>query len=433
MLKAWLSPGGEQVDFAIEVQAKAAALHAAAEEGAKFLGLPVTETRDASAWILASFHSPICVVPLPPALPLPVLQARLSQLPSGTVIFPSSLTISRPGEERFSLKPLDQPWAIVFSSGSTGEPKGIVLSGSAIKQSALAHAAHTSGARACWLLDLPLFHVGGLSVLSRALFLGAEVALGGGKFDAVASCEWIESGLVQGLSLVPTTLFRLLQIEALSFSNLKIVLLGGAPADPELLKRAVARGVPVHLTYGMTEHCSQIATEKRPGIGLEALAGVEIKTSSEGEILVRSKCLASGFFSSGTFLRLALDGDGFFPTGDLGEIRNGKLHIAGRKSEIIITGGMKVFPAEIEREIARLDGISECAVFSLPDPEWGEVVCAAIVGREELANIPSWKSALAGLLEPKKIPKKWFLLDQLPRSATGKILRAELRALYSHS
>lgn len=427
MLKAWLNQKGDHADLSRETQAKASALHTAAESGARFLALPVEDTRDAVTWILACFHSPVSVVPLPPSLPLPALEARIAQFPAGSVVFPGALKIAKPEDSAFPQRALHEIWAVIFSSGSSGEPKGIALTGDALRASALAHAKHSGAGQACWLLDLPLYHIGGLSVITRALFLNASIALGGAKFDAEHCAAWIESGLVQGLSLVPTTLFRLLKMET-DFSRLQLVLLGGAPAEASVVEKALERKIPLRLTYGMTEHCSQIATEIAPGSGFVPLPGVELRMATDGEILVRSSCLASGIYSKGTLQPLTLE-NGFFATGDLGAVSGGALRFLGRKSDMIVTGGLKVFPAEVEREISRLDGVSDCGVTGLADPEWGEVLYAAVVETEPGSLNPQlFREKLKSALEQRKIPKNWVLLGSIPRSATGKILRTELRA-----
>lgn len=427
-MKAWLSPEGTSADLSNEIGAKSVALSEAAQKGARFLALPVDNTRDTATWILSSFRSSLAVVPLPPALPIPALQARVSQLPKGTVIFPGAVTLSRPPASLPPMKGLEETWAVIFTSGSSGEPKGIALSGSALKASAEAHAAHNGVQKLCWLLDLPLFHVGGLSVLSRAFFLGSEVALGPPRFDPAQAKAWIDSGLVQGLSLVPTTLHRLLDGGNPDFSKLKLVLLGGAPAPLDLVNQALSRGVPLRLTYGMTEHASQIATELQPSGGLVPLPGVEILVSDEGLISVRSPMLASGVYREGRLEPLSLT-NGFFATGDLGSFDHGKLQVTGRRSELIISGGMKLFPLEVERELALLPGVVDCAIVSTPDPEWGEIVCALVVENSPGAfDSEAARSSLKAVLEARKVPRQWFLVPRIPRSAAGKILRSELRS-----
>jgi len=426
VVKAWLNPTGDLADLSNEVGAKAACLAAAFEKGVRFLALPVEDTRDSATWILACFHSPVTVVPLPPSLPLPALENRLAQLPKGSVAFPGSLRPVKPEAALPRLRDLKEIWAVIFTSGSSGEPKGIAVSGTALKSSAFAHAEHCGFPAATWLLDLPLYHVGGLSVISRALFLGSVVAFGPPRFDQDATAAWIQSGRVQGLSLVPTTLFRLLQNRVLDFTALKLILLGGDSTPREIIAEATDRQAPVRLTYGMTEHASQIATEKNAGSGLEPLPGVEIQIASDGEIFVRSECLALGFFRGGELVPLPLE-NGFYGTGDLGAFCEGKLTHQGRKSEMIVSGGMKVFPMEVEGALAKVQGVQDCAVSSMPDKEWGEVLCALVVETEPgKFDSALAKESLARILETRKIPKIWSIVELIPRSPTGKILRSEL-------
>jgi O-succinylbenzoic acid--CoA ligase len=227
---------------------------------------------------------------------------------------------------------------------------------------------------------------------------------------------------VQGLSLVPTTLMRLLREKEVSFEKLQLILLGGAPATPDLAREARTRGAPIRHTYGMTEHASQIATERAEG--LEPLPGVEVKIT-EGEILVRSPMLADGYFVNGELLPLPLVG-GFFPTGDLGEWSGNRLVVRGRKSELIITGGQKVYPAEVEAAVATLNGVIDCAVTSEPSSEWGEAVVALVVGEIDQRFA---RETLKKSLEAFKVPKRFVQVNAIPRNSGGKILRAELKKL----
>jgi O-succinylbenzoic acid--CoA ligase len=428
VIRAWLSPSQQDGLLGERVAARASALHAAAERGARFLVLPAQDSPEAAAWILASFYSPVTVVPVPGNLPVPELERRLCQLPEA-YIFPAELPADPAGAPVPERKSLQDLWAVVFTSGSSGEPKGIALTGSAFEAGARAHARHSQAPDACWLLDLPLHHIGGLSVLTRAFFLEAPVALGPPGFDAKATASWVRSGIVQGLSLVPTTLFRLLREPELDFSPLRLALLGGAPAEPALIQEALARGMPIRQTYGMTEHASQIATARETGGALEPLPGVELRLGVVAEILVRSRCLARGFFRNGALEELPLQ-EGYFATGDLGELQGGRLSLTGRKSDLILSGGKKIFPVEVEQALGGVPGLRDCAVTSVPDPEWGEALSAVVVEdfpgsfREEAA-----RSLLAARLECHKLPKRWILAEAIPRSPAGKILRSELRSL----
>jgi O-succinylbenzoic acid--CoA ligase len=415
------NPDTEDAGFLVEVAFKAAQLSQAAADGKKFFLLPVTDPREAAAWIVASFHSPLAVVPVPAQLPENSLSLLLAQLPHQQVVRLDQLP---PASSSFDLriKPLDQVWAVIFSSGSTGIPKGVALSGTALRASAQAHAEHHQCAQATWLLNLPLYHVGGLSVLSRALFLESAVGVAGVRFSVDETKVWLDSGAIHGLSLVPTTLRRLLgKVRA---RNMKIILLGGAAATEELVEKALQEGFPIRLTYGMTEHCSQIASENKARSGLIPLPGVNVRTEA-GEILVNSPMLALGYYQDGALVALPKH-TGYFATGDLGETTGQVLTIHGRKSDLIISGGVNVFPAEIERELFKLPEIGDFAVTGIPDKEWGEAVCVGLVSKNiDLASIQAF---LRSRLERAKVPKHFIFLPEIPRSPMGKVLRPALRA-----
>lgn len=414
-MKLFSAPGSPALDIEAAVEEKARRLTAAYAEGNNFFILSEGDNLEAALWILASFRSPMAIVPLAPSLPPEAKSRVIAQLPENWV---DESGLPRPADHT-ALKPESSLWAVIFSSGSTGEPKGVALSGRALRASAEAHQRHSGNSH--WLLNLPLHHVGGFSVLSRAHFLEGEVSLTAARFDSKETANWIEKGEVRGISVVPTTLHRLLE-EPGDLRKLEIALLGGAPAEPALVERALARGLPVRLTYGMTEHSSQIATESSAGSGKIPLPGVEVRLAEDGEILVRSPCLASGYFRGGRLEPLPTQ-DGFFSTGDLGRFDGQALVIEGRKSDMIITGAVKVFPVEIECLVS-LPGLKDFAVTSVTDAEWGERVCAALVGEISPDTV---KAYLAEKIDLRKMPKSWVNLAQIPRSATGKILRAELR------
>jgi O-succinylbenzoic acid--CoA ligase len=416
-MRLYFHPGGAAEDLSASVRAKAARLAGAFAKGKNFFVLSEPDPRQAAEWIWASFLSPITLVPLHPSLPEEARAAALSQL-SNTWVTEEGLTYA-PQEPQ--AKPPESIWAVIFSSGSTGAPKGVALSGHALQASAEAHALHSGSSH--WLLNLPIYHVGGLSVVSRAFFLDSEISIASSRFSAEETAAWVSEGGVEGLSLVPTTLARFLPLVPAKH-RLKTVLLGGAPSGPELVAEALARGLPIRLTYGMTETCSQIATEKEAGGGLTLLPNSRARINKEGEIEIQSSSLASGYFQNGELHKLPMH-EGFFPTGDLGYLNEACLVVEGRKSEMIISGGVKIFPAEIERHLS-IPGLEDAAVTSIPDSVWGERVCLAMVGSAAPDTV---KTLLASKIDPRKMPRSWVFLPQIPRSATGKPLRAEIRRL----
>lgn len=410
--------------IAESIAERAAILNAV--DGKDFFLLPVEDPIEAITWIVASFYSSLAVVPFPTKLPQAALERLLAQLPEEKLIHLANLPKAA-RKTPLAEKSRGRIWAVLFSSGSSGEQKGIALSGNALEASARAHAAHLEMESGNWLLNLPLYHVGGFSVVSRSFFLGTGIAIGSPKFSAEETMAWIESGEVSGLSLVPTTLRRLLALPAPSLpKSLKSILVGGAPLPDDLFALSQSRNFPVRTTYGMTEHASQIATAKRPGAGLIPLPGVDISVDRTSEILVKSPCLASGFFSAGRIQPLPLE-DGFFRTGDLGTFDGSELMVHGRKSDLILSGGLNIFPAEIEKELSQFPGLSDFAVTGLPDTEWGEVACAAYVCIGQRPDTRELKTFLRDRLDARKVPKHFVSLDYIPRSPLGKVIRAELK------
>jgi o-succinylbenzoate---CoA ligase len=214
------------------------------------------------------------------------------------------------------------------------------------------------------------------------------------------------------VSLVPTMLARLLDAGLREPPTLRRVLLGGGPIAPALLRRAEAAGVDVAPSYGMTEACSQIATDGFP------LLGTELRIATDGEVLVRGRTVAAA----------ALGPDGWLHTGDLGSWDDrGRLVIAGRKADTIVTGGENVSPVEIEAVLLEHPAVADAAVFGRPDEEWGEAVTARVVLVEGATVYPEeLRAHCAGRLAPFKVPKAFESVASVPRGVTGKLLRREL-------
>jgi O-succinylbenzoic acid--CoA ligase len=298
---------------------------------------------------------------------------------------------------------LDATALVVTTSGTTSEPKEVALTYGNWLWSALGSAValgHPPSER--WLCALPLTHVGGLSILVRSVIAGTTVLL---------HERWSTDAVLLGLddatmvSLVPTTLQRLLDAGLREPPALRWALLGGAPIPPPLLARAQEAGVPVAPTYGLTEACSQVTTNGVP------LFCTKVDLAEDGEILVQGPTVAGG---------------GTLHTGDLGRWQDGRLEIVGRKSDTIITGGENVAPAEVEAILEEHPAVREAAVHARPDPEWGEAVVATVVLESE-ATPQELQQHVAVRLAPFKVPKEVALRTQpLPRTASGKLLRREL-------
>jgi O-succinylbenzoic acid--CoA ligase len=303
--------------------------------------------------------------------------------------------------------------AVMHTSGTTSAPKAIALSRGNFFASALGSAVALGLDPAeRWLCPMPLTHVGGVSVPVRSAIYATTVVLHG-RFDvdAVLSDLMNPERRITLVSLVPTMLTRLLDAGLANPPTLRWALLGGAAIAPELLQRAAAAGVPVAPTYGMTEACSQIATFGYP------LPAVELSTS-QGEVIVRGPIVAAG----------AADADGRLHTGDLGRFdERGRLEIIGRKSDTIITGGENVAPAEVEAVLLEHPALADAAVLGRPDPEWGEVVIAKVVAHDgALVDPDTLRTFCAGRIARFKVPKTIEVVAELPRTASGKLLRRQL-------
>jgi O-succinylbenzoic acid--CoA ligase len=317
----------------------------------------------------------------------------------------------------------DAVQTIVYTSGTSGRPKGVSLTYSNHAASAIASAWNLGVAPDDrWLCVLPVFHVGGLAILLRSAIYGTCAVLHDG-FHADAAAAALESGDATLVSLVSTMLRRLRERGLGETPALRAALLGGGPVPRELLEWAAARGFPALQTYGMTETASQIATLPagqalhHHGSAGRPLLGVELRTGERGEILVRGPMVSRG----------ALADDGWLHTGDAGHVdEDGFLHVEGRIDETIVTGGENVAAAEVEDALLRHPAVADAAVAGRPDAEWGEAVVAWVVLATPVPDhdlTAHCRRHLAGY----KTPKRFIRTAELPRNAAGKLLRSQLR------
>jgi O-succinylbenzoic acid--CoA ligase len=307
--------------------------------------------------------------------------------------------------------------ALVQSSGTTGRPKLIAFSRQNFIDSAKGHLVHHQLLQSdVWLASLPFTGIGGLSVIIRALVLGQNIGFSSDiKTDTLKF--WLESGKVDGISLVPTQLLRLLEQ---SFKpRIKIILVGG-DAMPEQCLHA---DWPVVASYGLSETCAQLWSRK------SAMPGMEIKIDDSGEILVMGPSLALGYWVSGAVHVLPKDDEGFFATGDLGVWDGTDLKVVGRKSDVIISGGVKISPQEIEAELLAFPGVIESAVAGLSDAEWGQRLVAAIVVNGDFST-SQLQEHLSKTLASHKRPKEIKIVKQIPRTNSGKIIRQQVVGLF---
>lgn len=326
----------------------------------------------------------------------------------------------------------EAPLATLFTSGSTGMPKGVQLSRRAFLAAAEASAENLGWtAEDRWLLCMPLGHVGGLSVILRCLAARVPIVMSpwtnalGPLLDDVDRCG------ASLLSLVPTMLARILdELPSYRFpAHVRAVLLGGDAASPGLLAAAAARGVPILTTYGMTEACSQVATlspseraTAESGVG-KPLHGTEVRFV-DGELQVRSATLFTKYVPEHLFPSPFLEG-GWFPTGDLGRLDDaGRIHVTGRKSDLVITGGENVDPREVEAALEEHPAVRAACVFGIKDERWGEIVGAAVVLHPgATATGPEIVADAKTRLARHKWPRRVAVCTELTYNATSKLDR----------
>jgi O-succinylbenzoic acid--CoA ligase len=375
----------------------------------------------------------------------PVYRGWLKDAASGT----ACLVESESGFE--SLKPAaleklapirpDAVHTIIFTSGTTGTPKGAMLTNA--NHFATASAARENvGAEPFdrWLDFLPLYHVGGLSIILRSVIDGATVILHRG-FDPHRANLAIRTHAVTLFSVVATMLARMLDDNGDEPypPSLRCVLVGGGPVAPALVERAIRLGVPVAPTYGLTETASQVATARPEEVRLRGascgrpLPGVSIRienpdAAGRGEVLVSAPSVMAGYFRDEDATRAAIR-EGWLHTGDIGHFdEEGCLHIDDRRSDLIVTGGENVYPAEVEAVLLAHPMVAEAGVYGLSDPLWGHRVEAAVVlrnaGSVGEAELRQWCSER---LARFKVPKMIRFVGSLPRTASGKVRRGMLR------
>ena len=339
------------------------------------------------------------------------------------------------GEESHDL---DATAVVIHTSGTTSAPRPVELTYGNILWSALGSAvALGTDPQERWLCALPLSHVGGLSILLRSAIY-ATTAVVHERFETDRVLHALREERITLVSLVATTLARLLDAGLENPPALRCALTGGGPVPAALVRRAQEAGVPVGLTYGLSETCSQVTTTPAAEIHPRGEAGrggerdettrltagpplfcTRVQINSYKEILVSGPTVAPG----------AVGPDGWLHTGDLGALdERGRLQVTGRKADTIVSGGENVAPAEVEAVLEAHPGVLEAAVLGRSDPQWGEAVTAIVLARPgERLDAEDLRAHCADALAPYKVPKRFELTSEpLPRTRSGKLLRREL-------
>jgi malonyl-CoA/methylmalonyl-CoA synthetase len=329
-----------------------------------------------------------------------------------------------------------EPALLCYTSGTTGAPKGAVLSHGNLLASAEA-------LRLAWrwrpqdrlVLSLPLFHVHGLGVgINGTLLAGASAVLLP-RFDVDGVLDAVSAHAATLLFGVPTHYARLADSPRVAeLGRLRLLVSGSAPLPADLSDRlAAATGQRVLERYGMTETIMNVSNpyegERRAGsVGLP-LPGVEVRLAGgdPGEVLLRGPNVFSGYWERPEATADAFDADGWFRSGDIGSFDDdGYLRIVGRSKELIISGGYNVYPREVEDVLRAHPAVADAAVVGRPSAEWGEQVVAYVVPRQSPVPAEELLTAIAASLASYKRPKELHWVEDLPRNALGKVLRHEL-------
>lgn len=336
-------------------------------------------------------------------------------------------------------------FAILFTSGTTSEAKAVPL-----KFRHVLNAAENSSQNLPlestdeWLLNLPLHHIGGISILIRSILAGSKVFLSPINNTAELKEVFLTRPSITHASLVPTQLKRLLDDPDFKVgSNFKVLLLGGGPIPVSVHHLAKQRRIPVIPSFGMTEtaaQCIAVPFESMlnitEGTSGKPLGNIQISLRKQSTDLssllwIKGNQVFDGYLDE-RLNKISFDSDGWFNTGDYARIdENGLVYIEMRRSDRIVSGGENINPYFVEEVLESHELIAEAAVFGIPDDEWGQIVCAALVLKERdfLLSMDTLKVFLKSKLQGYMIPKKLIFIDTLPRTASGKLIRSELKNL----
>jgi O-succinylbenzoic acid--CoA ligase len=337
---------------------------------------------------------------------------------------------------------LASPHSILYTSGTTGQPKGAVLTYGNHWWSAVGSALNLGlQADDRWLACLPLFHVGGLAILLRSVIYGHPVIVHE-SFDPVAVNRAIDEEGVTLISMVATMLQRTLEArgERPYPPTLRCILLGGGPAPKALLEACARCGLPAAQTYGLTEAASQVAT-LAPEEALRKLGsagkplmmtevrierdGVPVEAGEAGEIVIRGPTVTPGYDGRPEANAESFH-QGWFRTGDIGTLDSeGYLYVLDRRDDVIISGGENVYPAEVEAVLRAHPAVEDAGVIGVPDEQWGQAPMAFVVLREPIGEA-ELKLFCAERLAGYKVPRQIRVVGSLPRNPGGKLLRRSL-------
>ena len=410
-------------------------------ESGDILAFALMPGLDYLTYLFAAFRSGVIVAPLNTRLPLATLQEQASTLGAKNLVLDAApATDSLAHDIELPQYDMDQVSTLLFTSGSSAEPKIVQHSFGAHYYSALGSNQHMKlQSGDCWLLSLPLYHVGGLGIVFRCILAGASLAFPNDDERIIDSL--FRSGCSH-VSMVPTQLKEVLAHPELSKlqNQLKVILLGGASISHDVLQEAYDAGLPVLPTYGLTEMASQVATmpmhagKRKLGSAGVIVPNRELRINDEGRIQVRGKTRFDGYWCGGQLER-PFDSEGWFTTGDLGGVDDEDyLWVKGRADRLIISGGENINPQEIEDLLLKLWPKTQCAVVPVADEKFGERPVLFIRG--EGSSFEQVLESLNDVLPRYKIPvAAWSWPDDLEggMKVPYAALKARAKQLYSQS
>lgn len=402
--------------------------------------------------VFATIRIGAVAVPINTRLSAETIVERVNRVAPHTVIIDDEIAAILPSTSDFSVEPTrttvlqssssDQssfsvdrsaadPWLMLYTSGTTGDPNLVVLTEQNLRASAIASVFRLGlDNDDRWFDPLPLYHMGGLAPVFRSVLYGTTVVLTD-SFNPERAHERMRTHSVTGISVVPTMLRDLLATD--DMPDLRFVLCGGAATPPTLINRCTAAGIPIYPTYGMTETASQIATATpdeviadsetvgRPLFNMDvSIVGPNGRCDpgTPGEIVVAGPAVSPGYYDNPDQFDARTSTYGFH-TGDRGLRKSdGQLVVLGRSDRTIVTGGENVDPREVREVLLSHSAVSAAAVVGIDDDHWGQRVAAAVVGDTTPERVHEYcREQLAGF----KLPRRICIIDSLPRTASGTV------------
>ncbi len=336
----------------------------------------------------------------------------------------------------FTIPESENEAVIIFTSGSSGRPKGVVHTFHSLSNNIInGNKILKHNEQDCWLASLPFYHIGGFQIICRSLFYGCSIVIPD-SLQTKDLADMIVQQKPSYLSLVTTQLKRLINDKIKPDKSLKVSLIGGGFVDDDLIIEADKLGWKPFRVYGSSEIGSMItaiSSEEiinKPQSSGRAFSNVEIKISDESEILIKSTSLFKNYLNDQKETSLKLL-NGFYHSGDLGFLdRDGYLFVEARRNDLIVTGGENVNPIEVEKTLKQIPGISEACVFAKSSKTWGHLIAAAIVPEDPSLNEKNIKDILKQKLAGYKIPKHFYFVEKLPKTSLGKLEREIIKKMF---